>query len=201
MVVVYLNSVGYTNSTMTLQDEANMKFTNGKQRQSDFRALKKLILGECPSTTITIIPPPPHTHTKERLSKGGIFPLCVDGAWAEVEKLIGKLGLKNHKDKAFLYAVYKQQFLEHIENGEFQKAFTYLTKRLKPLEKMQAIPGEFKDLCYLLTCNAVQDAPSFKNWEGITNAREKLVEEFQDIWNDEALEQTGESPRAPLVSC
>lgn len=41
-----------------------------------------------------------------------------------------------------------------------------MTKRLKPLERYAGSPEEFKDLCFLLTCKNIQDAPSFKNWDG-----------------------------------
>lgn len=34
--------------------------------------------------------------------------------------------------------MYKQQYLELLEKQEYQKAFTYLTKRLKPLEAYQS---------------------------------------------------------------
>jgi hypothetical protein len=47
-----------------------------------------------------------------------------------------------------------------------RQAFTHLTKRLKPLERYAGSPEEFKDLCFLLTCKNIQDAPSFKNWDG-----------------------------------
>ena len=59
------------------------------------------------------------------------------------------------QQKSFLYAAYREQFLELIEAQEYQKAFTHLTKRLKPLEASAASLGEFKDLCYLLTCRSV----------------------------------------------
>jgi len=36
---------------------------------------------------------------------------------------------------------------------------------------MQATPDEFRDLCYLLTCRSIQEAPSFKNWEGVNPSR------------------------------
>lgn len=103
----------------------------------------------------------------------------VDGDWPEVERLIQKLNIRNNK--AFLYSVYKQQFLEMVDAGELQKAFAFLTKRLKPLENMQSSPDEFRDLCYLLTCKSVQDAPSFRNWEGIGPSRESLLERFQSM--------------------
>ncbi|KAI8866339.1 WD40 repeat-like protein [Ramicandelaber brevisporus] len=82
---------------------------------------------------------------------------------------------------SFLYAVYRQQFLEHIEHHETQKAFTCLNKRLKPLEHLRATPDEFRDLCYLLSAKSVQDAPSFRHWEGIMPARQKLAERLQSM--------------------
>lgn len=94
---------------------------------------------------------------------------CPDGDWAEVERLLQKLNIKNNK--VFLYAIYKQQYLEMIDSGEQQKAFSFLTKRLKPLESLQSTPEEFRDLCYLLTCKSVQDAPSFRTWEDIGPSR------------------------------
>ncbi|RIB15535.1 WD40-repeat-containing domain protein [Gigaspora rosea] len=113
----------------------------------------------------------------------------LDGDWAEVDKLCAKPLVKNHK--SFMYAIYKQQYLEYIEYQETQKAFTFLNKRLKPLEHLQTTPNEFKDLCYLLTAKSVHDAPAFKNWEGIGPAREKLVEQFRDILNFENLDKDG----------
>ncbi|TPX76023.1 hypothetical protein CcCBS67573_g02710 [Chytriomyces confervae] len=103
---------------------------------------------------------------------------CIlDGDWPEIDRICSKPIVKNQK--AFLYAMYKQQYLEYIEHHEIQKAFTHLNKRLKPLEHYQTTPQEFKDICYLLTSKSVQDVPSFKNWEGIGPSREKLVDLFQ----------------------
>ncbi|CAI2185311.1 11560_t:CDS:10 [Funneliformis geosporum] len=96
----------------------------------------------------------------------------LDGDWAEIDKLSAKPLIKNHK--SFLYA-----------------AFTFLNKRMKPLEHLQTTPNEFKDLCYLLTAKAVHDAPSFKNWEGVGPAREKLVEHFQNMLNFENTDKDG----------
>lgn len=50
----------------------------------------------------------------------------LEGNWSEVDKLCSKPLLKNHK--AFLYAIFKQQFLEHIEHREFQKVRSSLTR-------------------------------------------------------------------------
>eukprot|EP00026_Physarum_polycephalum_P006258 Phypoly_transcript_06300.p1 GENE.Phypoly_transcript_06300~~Phypoly_transcript_06300.p1 ORF type:complete len:572 (+),score=66.81 Phypoly_transcript_06300:79-1794(+) len=104
----------------------------------------------------------------------------LEGDWAEVEKLCTKQTFKTQQ--SFLYAVYKQAYLELLERQEYQKAFTYLTKRLKPLESRQTNIDEFRDLCYLLTCKSVQDVPNFKNWDGGKgSSREKLVEQYQSM--------------------
>ncbi|WFD04701.1 hypothetical protein MVES1_000024 [Malassezia vespertilionis] len=111
----------------------------------------------------------------------------LEGNWTEVDKLCTKPFLKDHK--ALLYAVYKQQYLEHIEHREYQKAFTFLTKRLKPLEHYQPHAAEFGDLCYLLSAQSVTDAPSFRSWEGIQPAREALIAEFSPILQQDQLER------------
>ena len=67
----------------------------------------------------------------------------IDGDWVEVDKLCGKM---TFQQKAFQYAAYREQFIELIEAQEYQKAFTHLTKRLKPLESSAASLAEFKDL-------------------------------------------------------
>ncbi|KAJ2959604.1 hypothetical protein NQZ79_g4942 [Umbelopsis isabellina] len=113
----------------------------------------------------------------------------LDGDWAEVEKLSSKPIVKNHR--SFLYSLYKQQYLEYIEHREIQKAFTFLNKRLKPLEHLQTKPTEFKDLCYLLTAKSIHEAPSFKNWEGIAAARENLVGQFQSMLDFESADRSG----------
>lgn len=66
--------------------------------------------------------------------------------------------------------LYKQVYLELLEKQEYEKvssncliacshphfqAYSYLTKRLKPLESRQLYPEEFRDLCVLLTSTSV----------------------------------------------
>ncbi|KAG0171159.1 hypothetical protein DFQ30_001382 [Apophysomyces sp. BC1015] len=113
----------------------------------------------------------------------------LDGDWQEVEKLCSKPILKNHR--SFLYSVYKQQYLEYIERREIQKAFTFLNKRLKPLEHLETKPNEFKDMCYLLTAKSIHEAASFKNWEGIMAARENLVDQLQSMLEFENADRNG----------
>lgn len=74
----------------------------------------------------------------------------------------------------------------------YTQAFTFLQKRLKPLEQHQKTPIEFKDLCYLLTTKSIHDAPSFKNWEGIAQGRDKLIEQFQSMLEVENSVKDGE---------
>ncbi|KAM9964460.1 hypothetical protein ACTFIW_004224 [Dictyostelium discoideum] len=120
----------------------------------------------------------------------------LEGDWNEVEKLTAKNTFKNHQ--SFLYAVYKQAYLELLEKQEYQKAFSYLTKRLKPLEGRQNNADEFKDLCYLLTCRSVQELNSFKSWDGSKGtSREKLVEQFQSMLELENTKSTGALFRVP----
>lgn len=93
----------------------------------------------------------------------------MDGDWPEVDKICSHNIIKSQK--SFLFHVYIVQFLEYIHAHELQKAFTHLSKRIKPLEHMQTTPTQYADLCYLLTAKNIQDSPSFKNWEGIHQSR------------------------------
>ncbi|KAF2068728.1 hypothetical protein CYY_009949 [Polysphondylium violaceum] len=163
MIIQYLQDEGYTSSLLTVQDEANVKFSEHVYKISQMKKMKKAIL---------------------------------EGDWNEVEKLCSKNTFKNHQ--SFLYAVYKQAYLELLEKQEYQKAFSYLTKRLKPLEGRQNNADEFKDLCYLLTCRSVQEVSSFKNWDGSKGtSREKLVEQFQSMLELENTKSTGALFRVP----
>ncbi|RKO86665.1 WD40-repeat-containing domain protein, partial [Blyttiomyces helicus] len=130
-----------------------------------------------------------HEREERHIETKRVRKAVLDGDWAEVDRLCSKPLVKNHK--SFLYAVYKQQYLEYIEHHEIQKAFTHLNKRLKPLEHLQKTPSEFKDLCYLLTAKSVHDAVSFKSWEGIGPSREKLAEQFQNMVDMDSAERQG----------
>ncbi|KAJ1979963.1 hypothetical protein H4R35_001309 [Dimargaris xerosporica] len=109
------------------------------------------------------------------------------GNWDEVDRLCTKSLVKHQK--SFLYLVYRQQFLEHIELHEYQQAYTCLNARLKPLEYLQTTDTEFKDLCYLLTCKSVQDVPSFRQWEGISTSRERLSDHLQQMIDYETIDR------------
>ncbi|KAI9217748.1 hypothetical protein BC828DRAFT_408225 [Blastocladiella britannica] len=157
----YLTDEGFHVSKLTLQDESNVRIHEAADRHLDLRRLRKVIL---------------------------------EGDWAEVDKLV--LGstqrvtaLLGRQYKPFLYAVYKQQFLESIEHREVHKAFTFLQKRLKPLEAYQANADEFRDLCYLLTATSVHDVPAFRQWEGVGPGRERLAEQLQAMIDLESVDR------------
>ncbi|CAN0064635.1 unnamed protein product, partial [Ectocarpus sp. 4 AP-2014] len=102
----------------------------------------------------------------------------LEGDWSAVISLITK-NLSRLHQKRFYYAVYRQEYLELIERQEYQRAFAFLNRRLKPMEATAAsTPNEFLNLCYLLTCKSVSDAGHFRSWGGVLGGREKLAEEL-----------------------
>lgn len=116
----------------------------------------------------------------------------LEGDWLEVERLLSRTTFKNMK--AFRYAVYRQQFLELIEAQDSQKAFSILQLRLKELEAYAHTADEFRDLCYLLTCKSVAEAPSFRNWDGVASSRVGLVEQYSRLLEFDAFQRDGNIP-------
>jgi WD40 repeat protein len=111
----------------------------------------------------------------------------LDGSWSEVDKLLDKPVVR--KSNAFKYAVYKQQYLEMIEQRDYATAFTFLNERIRELEHYQPFAGEFRDLCYLLSGKSIGDAPSFRSWEGVRPAREALIAQYSTLLEQEKGEQ------------
>ncbi|ORY24960.1 WD40-repeat-containing domain protein [Naematelia encephala] len=106
----------------------------------------------------------------------------LDGDYGSLESLLSRPALvRGQTVKAFLYLCYRQQFLEHVENRESQKAFNLLQKRLKPLEHYQPYPYDFYALSYLTSASTVHDAPSFRDWGGVGVERERLVAVWREI--------------------
>lgn len=116
----------------------------------------------------------------------------LDGDWPEVERLLARTTFKNMK--AFRYAVYRQQFLELVEAQDSQKAFSLLQLRLKELEAYAHAADEFRDLCYLLTCKSVAEAPSFRDWDGVASSRSGLVEQYSRLLEFDAFQREGSIP-------
>jgi len=173
MIAQYLREEGYVSSTMVLQDEANMK---ADERKDMLLLLKRL------------------------------HQAILRGEWGEVDKLyfeVEKLGEKQRlKDacKYLNYEIYKQQYLELIHRQEQNKAFAFLKKRLKPFQQLKGKMREFQDLCFLLTCNQVNEAQSFKDWVGIESSRERLAEWCRQFISTNKLHlsrPTGGPPEPP----
>ncbi|CAM9652501.1 unnamed protein product, partial [Scytosiphon promiscuus] len=121
----------------------------------------------------------------------------LEGDWGAVISLITK-NLSRLHHKRFRYAVYRQEYLELIERQEYQKAFAFLNRRLKPMEGTAAsTPNEFLNLCYLLTCKSVSDAEHFRTWGGVLGGREKLAEELARLVEAETGSLAQPSPIMP----
>lgn len=111
-----------------------------------------------------------------------VYSLISNGDWPAIREVSLK-GLLGRNHRRFLYALYRQEYLELVSRGENERAFSFLSKRLKPLEaqgKSEANSNEFRDLCYLLTCKSVHDASAFRDWD-VATARDKLAEDFESM--------------------
>ncbi|KAF0728199.1 hypothetical protein Ae201684_014024 [Aphanomyces euteiches] len=159
LIVQYLQNEGYTSASATILDEANVKLMEKHQEREMVRKISKAI---------------------------------KEGDWDLVAKMIHKNAslrkVKFHSQQGlgFLYAVCKEEYLELIDRQEYQKAFTYLTTHLKPMEKISG-KQEFKDLCYLLTCKSINEVESFRDWEGVVKSREKLAEQLKATFELDAV--------------
>ncbi|RHZ18538.1 hypothetical protein DYB37_003538 [Aphanomyces astaci] len=159
LIVQYLQNEGYTSASATILDEANVKIMEKHQEREMVRKISKSI---------------------------------KEGDWDLVAKMIHKNSnlrkVKFHSQQGlgFLYAVCKEEYLELIDRQEYQKAFTYLTTHLKPMEKVSG-RQEFKDLCYLLTCKSITEVESFRDWEGVVKSREKLAEQLKATFELDAV--------------
>eukprot|EP00178_Gracilaria_changii_P010664 TRINITY_DN309_c0_g1_i1.p1 TRINITY_DN309_c0_g1~~TRINITY_DN309_c0_g1_i1.p1 ORF type:complete len:600 (+),score=94.93 TRINITY_DN309_c0_g1_i1:58-1800(+) len=122
----------------------------------------------------------------------------LEGDWQEVEHLLSRTTFKSMK--AFKFAVHKQQFLELIDDQQRQKAFSILQRRLKELEAYARTADEFRDMCYLLTCKSVTDAPSFRDWDGIASSRAALVEQYSRLLEFDIFHRDSYLPNARSVN-
>ena len=112
MILTYLQDEGYVLSKTVLQDEANIKAAAGRERSNDLKAFRKAVRGPF-SRRQSRWPCPP---LRSPCAVDVRCRRCSEGDFAEAEKLVPKLGLKNAK--SLLYAVHKQQYLEWIDGGE-----------------------------------------------------------------------------------
>jgi COMPASS component SWD3 len=98
-----------------------------------------------------------------------------EGAWDAVQGLVRKLDLgKETRTVQFILA--RQQLLELVDEGDGQRAFTFFTRRIKPLEEFIG-RQQFLDLAYTITCRNVQEAsstvPSLRGWS-VASGRQSI---------------------------
>mmetsp|Transcript_16902 Transcript_16902/g.25475 ORF Transcript_16902/g.25475 Transcript_16902/m.25475 type:complete len:708 (+) Transcript_16902:82-2205(+) len=107
------------------------------------------------------------------------------GDWDECLKLLSSLVPKPSL-RCFIYHILRQQYLELIDIGDHERAYSFLMKHLKPLEDIAIAQGqggnEFKELCYLLTCKSVgeSDHHTFRRWKHYYHQRELVADELVD---------------------
>ena len=101
----------------------------------------------------------------------------LDGDYQTAHRLALRLSLP----PGLVYCVHLQEYLELIDKAEWQRAYTVLVRRLKPLEgRSDAERKEFADACYLLTCKSVREADSFRDWS-LTDSRQRLVGRIEKL--------------------
>ena len=116
---------------------------------------------------------------KDRSTFRSMSKAVVAGNWAEVETLLKQVSTTNQgpKMKGLRYSVYRQQFLEMVDKGESQKAFTYLLGNLKPMPNISS--EDLHALTVMLTCRNV--AESDPSWPGVAASREALANQVLSL--------------------
>ena len=133
-----------------------------------------------------------------------------EGAWDTVQSLAQKLEL-GKDTRAVQFKLARQQLLELVEEGDGQRAFTFFTRRIKPLE---AFVGrqQFMDLAYCITCRNVQAAAlqvhSLRGWT-VTGGRHAIFSDINlvaenrsgsEFWRQKGLPQGSDVSLEKLVA-
>ncbi len=60
----------------------------------------------------------------------------LEGSWDAAVGIVNASDsfISSHQRDVYVYALLRQEYLELIDRQEYQKAFSFLTKRLKPIE-------------------------------------------------------------------
>ncbi|MCO5599798.1 hypothetical protein L7F22_053905 [Adiantum nelumboides] len=113
------------------QQSAILRWQDGNIRDDMLRIIDQFLEEEGMGATRQILAEEWSGKVRERDESAGdarkLRKAILEGAWEEVNTSKPLVKSSN----AFKYAVFKQQYLEHIELREYQKAFTFLNKRLK----------------------------------------------------------------------
>ena len=119
------------------------------------------------------------TLSKDRSTFRSMSKAVVAGNWAEVETLLKQVSSSNQdpKMKGLRYSVYRQQYLEMVDKGESQKAFTYLLGNLKPMPNISS--EDLHALTVMLTCRNVAEADP--SWPGVAASRDALANQVLSL--------------------
>ena len=119
------------------------------------------------------------TLSKDRSNYRSMIKAVVAGNWAEVETLLKQVSSTNQdpKMKGLRYSVYRQQYLEMVDKGESQKAFTYLLGNLKPMPNISS--EDLHALTVMLTCRNVAEADP--SWPGVAASRDALANQVLSL--------------------
>ncbi len=68
----------------------------------------------------------------------------LEGSWDTAVGIINATAsfIGSRERAIYVYALLRQEYLELIDRQEYQKAFSFLTKRLKPLESTVIWPND-----------------------------------------------------------
>jgi COMPASS component SWD3 len=124
----------------------------------------------------------------------------MSGEWDEVATILAQKATTFRYQSNFLYAVYKQQFLELIDAQQQEKALHHLSKKLKPLERFAFTKTEFRDLTYLLSCQSVTECDQFADWDGANASRALLVDQCARLLDFEAFQADASTPTAATAA-
>lgn len=179
VITQYLQDAGFSEAAAVLQDEAAVHEKAAIDRAQSLDQLRDGIFAGAWESALQLC--------KQQL----VSAVQRDGPGGVSSPVTGSSGAGASHPAAlplwqsFFYAAHRQHYLEVLDRGEYQQAFSFLTKRLKPLEKF-APAREMKDLCYLLTCKSVQDAPAFRGWDQASGRRD-LVRHLDSIVNSQMI--------------
>mmetsp|Transcript_36194 Transcript_36194/g.34231 ORF Transcript_36194/g.34231 Transcript_36194/m.34231 type:complete len:922 (-) Transcript_36194:203-2968(-) len=109
--------------------------------------------------------------------------LICRGSWDEAHQLLFKL-VPKQDIRRFLYHLNRLEFLELIEMSQHQQALIFLQTHLKPFEDIASSQskekGDFKELCYLLSCKSFSDSDLYRPWKHYMRQHELATEEICD---------------------
>ena len=167
MILQYLQDEGYTASSMTIQDETNVKLLEQVSQRAHVKRMRRAILdGDW-------------LEVEKLCAKSG-FANVKNFQYAAYRTQYLELIEGQEYQKAFTHLTKRLKArppTSLLAPACRARAVVELPPPLcgQPLESHASSSADFKDLCYLLTCKSVQEV--LRDWDSITSAREQLAEQ------------------------